>query len=186
MPIKSILLSALLVSTFISAARADTELTVMSFNVWGGGANEQKPIDETVAVIKAVNADIIGIQETRLESDPCTADVCPPTGESVAAKLAAALGYHVYDQTAGNDALWANAILSRYPITGKAAKNDTGISVDVKGRKVNVFNIHLDDSPYQPYQLLNIEYGPFPYLKTAEEAIKAASDNARSRAQSAV
>lgn len=176
MKIKSMLLLALVLSIFISAARAETELTVMSFNVWGGGANEKKPIDETVAVIKAVNADIIGIQETRLEAEPCTAESCPPAGESVAAKLATALGYHVYDQTATNDALWANAILSRFPITGKAAKNDTGVSIDVNGRKVNVFNIHLDDAPYQPYQLLNIEYGPFPYLKTADEAIKAANE----------
>ena len=92
MPIKSVLTSALLVSTLCSSAMAETELTVMSFNIWGGGANEKKPVDETVAVIKAVNADIIGIQETRLESDPCTAEICPPAGESVAAKLGAALG----------------------------------------------------------------------------------------------
>ena len=145
----------------------------MSFNVWGGGANEQKPVDETVAVIKAVNPDIIGIQETRLESDPCTADVCPAVGDSVAPKLAAALGYHYYDQTKQNDALWANAILSRYPI-GKATPNDTGVEIMVDGRKVQVFNIHLDDSPYQPYQLLDIEYGDAPFLKTADEAVKAA------------
>ena len=145
----------------------------MSFNVWGGGANEQKPVDETVAVIKAVNPDIIGIQETRLESDPCTADVCPAVGDSVAPKLAAALGYHYYDQTKQNDALWANAILSRYPI-GKATPNDTGVEIMVEGRKVQVFNIHLDDSPYQPYQLLDIEYGDAPFLKTADEAVKAA------------
>ncbi len=145
----------------------------MSFNVWGGGANEQKPVDETVAVIKAVNPDIIGIQETRLESDPCTADVCPAVGDSVAPKLAAALGYHYYDQTKQNDALWANAILSRYPI-GKATPNDTGVEIMVDGRKVQVFNIHLDDSPYQPYQLLGIEYGDAPFLKTADEAVKAA------------
>ena len=103
------LLAALLVAAGATAAQA-TDLTVMSFNVWGGGANEQKPVDETVAVIKAVNPDIIGIQETRLESDPCTADVCPAVGDSVAPKLAAALGYHYYDQTKQNDALWANAI----------------------------------------------------------------------------
>ena len=145
----------------------------MSFNVWGGGANEQKPVDETVAVIKAVNPDIIGIQETRLESDPCTADVCPAVGDSVAPKLAAALGYHYYDQAKQNDALWANAILSRYPI-GKATPNDTGVEIMVDGRKVHVFNIHLDDSPYQPYQLLDIEYGDAPFLKTADEAVKAA------------
>ena len=166
------LLAALLVAAGATAAQA-TDLTVMSFNVWGGGGNEQKPVDETVAVIKAVNPDIIGIQETRLESDPCTADVCPAVGDSVAPKLAAALGYHYYDQTKQNDALWANAILSRYPI-GKATPNDTGVEIMVDGRKVQVFNIHLDDSPYQPYQLLGIEYGDAPFLKTADEAVKAA------------
>lgn len=166
------LLAALLLAAGASAAQA-TDLTVMSFNIWGGGANEKKPVDETVAAIKAVNPDIIGIQETRLESDPCTADVCPPVGDSVAAKMAAALGYHYYDQTKQNDALWSNAILSRYPI-GKATPNDTGVEIDVDGRKVHAFNIHLDDSPYQPYQLLGIEYGDSPFLKTADEAVKAA------------
>ncbi|MBK8159848.1 MAG: endonuclease/exonuclease/phosphatase family protein [Rhodospirillaceae bacterium] len=159
----------------ISPASAETELTIMSYNVWGGGGNEQKPIDETVAVIKAAGADIIGIQETRLEADPCTADVCPPAGESVAKAIATALGYHYYDQTKVNDALWANAIISRYPI-GQATPNDLGVVLDVDGRKVYAFNIHLDDSPYQPYQLLNIEYGAFPFLKTEAEAVKFATD----------
>lgn len=168
------LLAALLFAVGATTAQA-TDLTVMSFNIWGGGANEQKPVDETVAVIKAVNPDIIGIQETRLEGDSCTAEACPPKGESVAAKLAAALGYHHYDQTKVNDALWANAILSRFPI-GKATPNDTGVEIVVEGRKVQVFNIHLDDAPYQPYQLLGIEYGPFPYLKTADEAVKSAAE----------
>ena len=157
-----------------SAAFADTELTVMSFNIWGGGANQKKPIDETVAVLRAVNADIIGVQETRAEEDPCTGDKCGPAGASVARALAAALGYHFYDQTARNEALWANAIVSRYPMVGKATKNDTGITLDVQGRKVRVFNIHLPDSPYQPYQLLNIGYGKTPFLKTAGQAIQSA------------
>ena len=176
MRIHLLLAAALMLASIASPARAEqTSLTVMTFNIWGGGANEQKPIDETMAVIKAVNADIIGVQETRLESDPCTAEVCPAAGESVAKKLADALGYFAYDQTATNDALWANAILSRYPI-GQATPNDLGVTVVVAGRKVQVFNIHLDDAPYQPYQLLGIEYGPFPYLKTADEAIKAARE----------
>lgn len=157
-----------------SPAIADTELTVMSFNMWGAGANQKKPIDETVAVLRAVNADIIGVQETRAEEVPCTGDHCGPTGESVARKLAAALGYYYYDQTARNKALWANAIVSRYPMVGKATPNDTGITIDVKGRRVQVFNVHLPDSPYQPYQLLNIGYGKIPFLKTADEAIQAA------------
>ncbi|MDO6962790.1 endonuclease/exonuclease/phosphatase family protein [Rhizobium alvei] len=168
---KSILLSLFLASVALPAAA--TDLTVMSFNIWGGGANADKPVDETVAVIKAVNPDIIGIQETKPEPDPCDADNCVPTGKSVAADIAKALGYHYYDQSASNPAVWANAILSRYPI-GKATKNDLCVEIAVDGRRVAACNIHLTDFPYQPYQLLNIEYGPAPFLKTAAEAVEAA------------
>jgi endonuclease/exonuclease/phosphatase family metal-dependent hydrolase len=157
------------------AGSAETTLTVMSFNVWGGGANEGKPVDETVAAIRAAGADIVGIQETRLESDPCTADVCPPAGPSVAAAIAKALGFHYYDQTKSNEALWANAILSRYPIGG-ATPNDLGVAIEVDGRTVYAFNIHLDDSPYQPYQLLGIEYGEWPFLSTEAEAVRFAEE----------
>lgn len=156
------------------AARAATELTVMSFNIWGGGANRGQPVDATVAAIRAAGADIIGVQETRVESVPCEADACGPAGESVARQIATALGYYWYDQTASNSALWANAIISRYPFAGPPTPHDTGIAVLVQGRRVQLFNIHLDDSPYQPYQLLGIGYGDHPALKTAREAIRAA------------
>lgn len=157
----------------VSGGARATELTVMSYNIWGGGGNEGKPIDETVAVIKAAGADIVSISETRLEGDPCTADSCPPRGESVAAGIAKALGFHHYDQTAENPAIWANAILSRYPIV-KPTRDDLGVAIDVDGRTVYVFSVNLDDAPYQPYQLLDIEYGDAPFLKTADEAIKSA------------
>jgi endonuclease/exonuclease/phosphatase family metal-dependent hydrolase len=159
----------------LPASAAETTLTVMSFNIWGGGANEGKPIDETVAAIKAAGADIIGVQETRLEGEVCTADVCPPAGDSVAKAVAEALGFHYYDQTQENAALWANAIISRYPI-GAATPHDLGVAIDVDGRTVYAFNIHLDDSPYQPYQLLDIEYGDFPFIKTEAEAVKFAEE----------
>ena len=97
-----------------------------------------------------------------------------PTGPSVAEKLAKALGFHYYDQAKTNPALWANAIISRYPI-GKPTDNDLGAEIDVNGRKVYAFNIHLTDFPYQPYQLLGIDYGPAPFLKTADEAVAAAT-----------
>jgi exodeoxyribonuclease III len=153
---------------------ADT-LRVMSFNIWGGGANEDKGIAETVAAITAAGADVVGLQETRLESDPCTAESCPAVGDSVAPALAEALGWYVYDQTAENPALWANAVISRYPI-GPASPNDLGVPLEVNGRTVWIFNIHLDDEPYQPYQLLGIEYGPAPFITTEAEAIRFASE----------
>lgn len=157
-----------------SSADTKTELTVMSFNIWGGGTNAGKGVEETAAAIRATGADIIGIQETKPEPEVCEADACPAVGESVAAKLAQALGFHYYDQTKENPALWANAIISRYPI-GKATANDLGVEITVDERKVYAFNIHLTDFPYQPYQLLNIEYGPAPYLKTEAEAVDAAA-----------
>lgn len=157
------------------AAQAETTLRVMSFNIWGGGANEGKPIDETLAVLRAANADIIGLQETRTEGETCEADYCPAAGDSVGPALAAAMGYHYYEQTEENVALWANGVLSRFPITGHA-KHDLGVRLDVEGREVWIFNIHLDDEPYQPYQLLGIEYGPAPFISTAEEAIAYAQE----------
>jgi exodeoxyribonuclease III len=148
---------------------AETQLSVMSYNIWGGGQNEGKDISETVAAIRAAGADVVGLQETRLESDPCTAEVCPATGSSVAADIAAALGWYHYDQTAENPALWANAVISRYPI-GAASPNDLGVLLDVNGQTVWLFNIHLDDEPYGPYQVMGIPYGPAPYVTTEAEA----------------
>ncbi len=152
------------------AATAETTLRVMSFNAWGGGANEGKGIEETVAAILAAGADIVGMQETRVEPDPCTATDCAATGPSVAPAIAAALGWHYYDQSQQNVALWANAVLSRYPI-GPASPNDLGVPIDVNGTTIWLFNIHHDDEPYQPYQLLGIEYGPAPFIATEAEAI---------------
>lgn len=42
------------------------------------------------------------------------------------------------------------------------------------GREVDIFNVHLKPSPYQPYQLLKIPYGKAPFLTTEREAIEAA------------
>lgn len=151
-------------------AAAETTLRIMSYNIWGGGGNESKGVEETVAVLKAASPDIVGIQETRLEGADCTADHCPPQGDSVAKAIAEALGYHYHDQTAENPALWANAILSRHPI-GQPSPNDLGVPIDVNGTTVWAFNIHHDDEPYQPYQLLGIEYGPAPFIKTEAEAV---------------
>ena len=162
---------AVAICLIAAPVQSETTLRIMSYNVWGAGGNEGKSIDETVAAIKAAGADIVGMQETRLEPDPCTATECAAVGASVAPALAKALGWYFYDQPAVNDALWANAILSRYPIVGQATPNQFGVQIDVDGREVWLFNLHHDDEPYQPYQLLGIEYGPAPFIKTEVEAI---------------
>ncbi len=153
---------------------AETRLTVMSFNAWGAGSNAGLGIDQTVAVIRAVNPDIIGLQEIRPESAQCDAEDCPAGTASLAPQLAAALGYELLEQLQDNEVLWANAILSRYPIK-TATPGGLGARIAVDGREVLLFNIHATDFPYQPFQLLSIPYGDAAFLSTAEEAIAAAS-----------
>ncbi|BBE72577.1 endonuclease/exonuclease/phosphatase family protein [Oharaeibacter diazotrophicus] len=168
MRISIIVAAALVAALSVSPAAAETRLKVMTFNVYGAGLNGTGSIAEVAAAIRAAGADVVGVQEVRAEKNPCTADDCPADGPSVAADLAKALGWHVHDQTAANEALWANAVISRYPI-GAATAHDLGVPLDVEGRKVWLFNLHLDDSPYQPYQAMGIEYGAAPFTKDPKE-----------------
>jgi len=153
---------------------AETRLTVMSFNTWGAGSNAGLGIDQTVAVIRAINPDIIGLQEIRPESGQCDAEDCPAGSASLAPQLAEALGYELLEQLEDNEVLWANAILSRYPIQA-VTPGGLGARIAVDGREVLLFNIHATDFPYQPFQLLSIPYGDAAFLNTAEEAIAAAT-----------
>ncbi len=166
-------LTFLAVTSVAACASEDKELTLLSFNMWGAGANAQKSIDETVAVIKASGADIIGAQETVPEPEICTADVCAAEDNSRAKDVAAALGYNFHEFKHNTDNHWADVVFSRYPI-GSETPNGVGVEIDVDGRKVVAYSMNLDDAPYQPYQLLSIEYGDQPNLKTAEEAIESA------------
>lgn len=147
-------------------------LTVMTFNMRGAGANEGKSIDETVAVIRRFKPDIVGLQEVRRESVPCTS-TCPPDGPSVAGDIAKALGYHVYEQQQENEALWANAVISKFPIK-RSTSNDLGVVLDAGDREIAILNVHLTDFPYQPYQALGIPYDDAPFLHTNDELVAAA------------
>lgn len=167
-----LLTGALVVST--NATLAQTRLSVMSFNTWGSGLNDGKSTNQTVAVIRAAGADIIGVQETRSESQACTPQECLGTEKSVAAELAQKLGFYYHEQASNYEVAWSSAILSRYPI-GDDTPNDLGVRIDVAGHPVYFFNIHANDFPYQPFQLLGIEYSGAPFLQTAGEAVEAAT-----------
>lgn len=174
--IERLLASGLVCALLLAAAplAAATRLSLLSFNAWGAGLNEGKPIDETLAVLRAADADLVGLQETRAEGFACAASDCPPAQRSVAPALAAALGMQAHEQQGDENVVWANAILSRYPILGPTP-NGLGVIVDVDGRRIAVFNIHATDFPYQPYQLLGIPYGDAPFLRTAAQAEQAAA-----------
>jgi endonuclease/exonuclease/phosphatase family metal-dependent hydrolase len=59
------------------------------------------------------------------------------------------------------------------PIVGVTAAG-LGVRIDVDGAPLHAFNVHLPPAPYQPYQLLGIDYRDGPPLATAEEARTAA------------
>jgi exonuclease III len=101
--------------------------------------------------------------------------VCPADDRSRAKEVAEALGFYYHEFMHNTDNHWADAVLSKYPF-GKETPNGVGVEIDVNGRKVVAYSMNLDDAPYQPYQLLSIEYGAFPFLKTAEEAVKSATE----------
>lgn len=143
---------------------------VLTFNLYGAGSNTGDSIDATLEVIRAADADIVGLQETRAERSLCLPDDCPPVGKSVARRIADQLGYNVYDQEGPGDALWANAILSRFPMA-QAAKDDLGVEVETPNGPLWVFNLHLPDAPYQPYQAVGIAYGDAPFTREPSELI---------------
>ena len=180
---KKFFLSILVVAGLVlphHAARAEshaTRLTLLQFNILNAGGNDAG-FKQTIKIMKDTKADIIAVSEVRADS---TDEKTPgPTGPSLAPKLAKAMGYYYYDQssfydadkkrTADHPAIWANAILSKYPI-GAGTPGGLGAEINVGGRKVHVFSLNLDYKPYPPYQINNIEYEGYPFIKTEKEAI---------------
>lgn len=150
------------------------QLTLLSFNAWGMGAHTGTPLEETRAVLRAVNADIIGLQETRAWPEDCAIEHCAALSEGRLESLARDLGYHYHENTVSGPAMSApGAILSRFPIVGVLG-GGLGVRIDVAGRRVHAWNIHPTDFPYQPYQLAGISYGEQDFLHSPEAAIDAA------------
>ena len=146
---------------------------VMTFNMWGAGKNAGKPIDETVAVMKAVDADIYAVQETRREPALRRRGSRTADDSSVAKPLADAIGYYVFEPQTLNDAILAMAVISRYPISAPSASG-LSMQVDIDGHALHILNVHVPAAPYQPYQLLGIPYDDAPFLATEQQLIEAA------------
>jgi endonuclease/exonuclease/phosphatase family metal-dependent hydrolase len=139
------------------------ELRVMSFNLWHGGHAGKQPLPQTVEVIRAAKADIVGLQETHGFS---TNGVTPDSGR----RIAEILGWHYFDQGGHT------GIASRFPILTNTPRKYGAMVRLPSGRKVRMFNAHLMHAPYQPYQLLKIPYADAPFIKTADEAVRAARE----------
>jgi exodeoxyribonuclease III len=165
---------------------SSTALRVMAHNTLGAGGNEDNLVEETVSVIQAARADnIVGLQETRLGDEICSAEECPPRGHQAAGAIADALGYYYYyyqSVNSTNVAMWANAVICRYPIVS-ATTNDLGVAIDVigEGQLLYLFNILWTEFPYRPYKTLGIPFGDAPFLSIEYDLITA-TESARGQA----
>jgi endonuclease/exonuclease/phosphatase family metal-dependent hydrolase len=167
MPLKSLVIVVTLLHSFCllftSVARAaDAEpLRVMTFNLWQGGEEGKKPLEQTVKVIQAAKADLIGLQETAgLERDGKRPDN--------AQRIATMLGWNYLDQGGGT------GVISRHKLIGHTPKK-LGVRVELpSGRRIWLFNVHFAHAPYQPYQLLKIPYADAPFIENPEQAVREA------------
>lgn len=158
-------LSAFSEEVSVERKGGDRTLRVMSFNLWHGGEGGVLPLERTAEVIRAARADIVGVQESYgRERDSVRPDN--------ARKVAALLGWNHADQGSGK------TVLSRFPIVGLTSGRHGALIELPEGETVYLFNVHLYHAPYQPYQLLGIDYEDAPFLDN-EEALIAAAEAAR-------
>ena len=168
MPTRRPLLAALAAAVLSAAAppapaAGPDAVRVMTFNLWHGGDAGGHGVDAVVAAIRAARADVAGLQET-------AGYAAEPGGERPdrSAEIARRLGWGHVDQ-GGRD-----AVIGRFPVAG-TSPGKRGVAWELpSGRRLWVFNSHLNHTPYQPYQLLGIPYGDAPFLTTADEAVAAA------------
>lgn len=151
---------ALLALTLCTTASAEN-IRVMSFNIWVGGEGSFMPLERTADVIRTARADVVGLQEGYARE---RYGIRPDN----AARLAKLLGWNHADQGNGK------AVLSRFPIEGLTPGRQGALVRLPSGHPLYVFNVHLNHAPYQPYQLLKIDYADAPFLDTEAQLIEAA------------
>ncbi len=151
---------------------ADPQIKVLSFNIWGGGLHQGRPLEHTVAAIRATGADVIGLQEVHHLGGGCASQSCADLNPGIACRIARELDFYCHEQVAPS-IHGLNAVLSRYPITGHT-QSGLGVRIGIDGNEIKLFNLHLLDAPYQPYQLTGIAYAGAPFIATEEQAIAVA------------
>jgi len=132
---------------------AHQHLKMMSLNLWRGGeaahADPETSRRCTLRVLEAVDADVIGLQETNVGT----------------ARYAEQLGLFYVDQGGGR------GIMSRLDVLAETPDH-LGVTIRLRsGRVGHVFNVHLRPRPYQPYQLAAIPFEDGPTVGNAAEAI---------------
>ncbi|KAK6539392.1 hypothetical protein TWF694_009617 [Orbilia ellipsospora] len=110
-----------------------SQLRVLTFNMWNGGANVRDSHNKQVRFIANINADVVGLQEA----------------DSSAKPLADALGWTYWQRISDI------AIISKYPIVQDYGVANAGggvrIALDGESQQINFWDLHLGYDPYGPY-----------------------------------
>ena len=132
-----------------AAAPEKTSLTVMTYNIQQGNNQfGEKSIDQQLELIRQVNPDILGLQE----SDSARISL---NNNDIARYFAAQLGYHVYYGPKTVTGTYGIALLSRYPLENPLTfftysdQDEIGAvqaEVVVGGQRLAIFNVHPDGS----------------------------------------
>lgn len=125
--------SALTIEVPVLAKTARPQITAASWNLWANGSHAHNALAKELAAITMAGLDVIGLQESN------------GTG---ATAIADGLGWYCYQS--GGDL----GIVSAYPITEvtapTAATPAAGATLNVHGRPVRVWVVHLDEADYGP------------------------------------
>ena len=127
--------SSITVEVPVIAAGDAPQIATATWNLWDAGTHVDNPLLKDLTVIGQNGLDVIGVQQD---------------GGTVAQQLAQALGWYSYEGSGGL------GIVSAYPIssTGVVAATGTapavGVTVNVDGQNLRVWDAALDRTGYGP------------------------------------
>lgn len=139
-------------------------LKIMTFNISAETLCLNNNSKNIIDIIKNINPDILGIQETKCHDEIKNIYTDIKLYDLISKELD--FSYEFNDKT-------HTVIFTKYPIIYSTEKYK-GIIIKIQNNNIGIFNIHLTDEPYQPFQILNITYGDYPFINSEQEAINQA------------
>lgn len=129
--------SSITVEVPVISANDAPQLATATWNLWDAGTHVDNPLLKDLTVIATNGLDVIGVQED---------------GGTVAQQLAQSLGWYDYEGADGLGIVSAYPISSSGQIAATATSPAAGVTIDVDGQNVRVWDTELDDTGYEPEQ----------------------------------
>lgn len=139
-------------------------LKIMSFNIAAETLCLNNNSQIIINIVKSINSDILGIQEINCHNEITNEYTNIYLYEQIAKEMKY---FYEFNQTTHT------VIFSKMPIID-VSPIFKGIIIKINDASIGIFNIHLTDEPYQPYQIAKIPYGDYPFIDSELEAIEQA------------